>query len=97
MYHEVEDTLVGRALSSGDFNGDGCDDLAIGTPDEGIESVHGAGAVNILYCNSTDGGQSWQLTTARCSGRKCSWTLKAILCLHPLPAMESEAKAGRPQ
>ncbi|WP_419603710.1 FG-GAP repeat protein [Thiolapillus sp.] len=59
----------GRELSSGDFNGDGCDDLAIGTPNEGIESVHWAGAINILYCNSTDGCQQPGFLAGNAPGR----------------------------
>jgi hypothetical protein len=39
----------GRALASGDFNGDGFSDLAIGVPGEDISSAQGAGAVNVIY------------------------------------------------
>jgi hypothetical protein len=42
----------GRALSGGDFNGDGTSDLAIGVPEEdlpGRPGVVGAGAVNVLF------------------------------------------------
>jgi hypothetical protein len=39
----------GRALAAGDFNGDGFDDLAIGSPGEAIGSIEEAGAVVILY------------------------------------------------
>ena len=44
----------GSTLSSGDYNGDGFDDLAIGTPNEDIQGLQNAGAVNILY-GSTQG------------------------------------------
>jgi len=37
------------SMASGDFNGDGADDLAIGVPEEDIGAVADAGAVNILY------------------------------------------------
>jgi len=47
----------GSTLASGDFNGDGCDDLAVGAYGESFatlqdlapEDIQGAGAVNILY------------------------------------------------
>lgn len=41
--------LFGDALAAGDFDGDGNDDLAIGTPGEGVNGDAGAGAVNVLY------------------------------------------------
>ena len=40
---------MGFALASGDFDGDGYDDLAIGAPGEAVGELAGAGAVNILY------------------------------------------------
>ena len=43
----------GSSLASGDFNGDGRDDLAIGVPGEGLGSIGGAGAVNVLYGSSS--------------------------------------------
>jgi hypothetical protein len=39
----------GGALSSGDYDGDGRDDLAIGASGEGVGPIGGAGAVNVLY------------------------------------------------
>ncbi len=47
----------GRSLASGDFNGDGFADLAIGTPGEDASQ----GAVNLLYGSQGQGlrGQSW--------------------------------------
>ena len=52
----------GSALTAGDFNGDGFDDLAVGVPDEDIGDID-AGAVNVLYgsaagLSSTD-NQIW--------------------------------------
>jgi hypothetical protein len=44
----------GSALSIGDFNNDGFDDLAIGVPNEDVGSLEDAGAVNIIY-GSTSG------------------------------------------
>jgi len=44
----------GRSLTSGDFNGDGYDDLAIGVPFESVSNntAFSAGAVNVLYGSS---------------------------------------------
>lgn len=39
----------GRALTAGDFDDDGRDDLAVGVPRESIDDVDQAGAVNIIY------------------------------------------------
>ena len=39
----------GSALSAGDFNGDGIDDLAIGVPGEDVGSVSDSGAVVVIY------------------------------------------------
>lgn len=39
----------GQALAVGDFNGDGCGDLAVGVPGEDVGSVNDAGAVQIIY------------------------------------------------
>jgi hypothetical protein len=44
-----EDDHFGWALAAGDFDGDGCDDLAIGVPGEDIGSIESAGAVNVIY------------------------------------------------
>ena len=49
-----KDDHLGKALASGDFNGDGFDDLAIGAPNEDINGDDDAGAVNIVY-GSVDG------------------------------------------
>lgn len=39
----------GASLTSGDFDGDGIDDLAIGVPGETVRGRAGAGAVQVLY------------------------------------------------
>lgn len=53
----------GASLASGDFNGDSCDDLAVGVPGEAIGSLTDAGAVNVIYGRGTgltgSGSQGW--------------------------------------
>ena len=53
----------GTSLTSGDFDGDGFDDLAVGAPDEDIKSIFDAGAVNIFGGSDTgltaDNSQIW--------------------------------------
>ncbi len=57
-----------RALSSGDFNGDGACDLAIGVPFENISGNADGGVVNVLYGSSTGivatGNQLWHQNSA---------------------------------
>jgi hypothetical protein len=45
----------GQSLAVGDFDDDGCADLAIAVPNDDIEEVHSAGAVHVLY-GSPDAG-----------------------------------------
>jgi len=55
--------LFGAALASGDFNGNGYDDLAIGVPYEDVDSATDAGTVTVLYGSSSGlragGSQEW--------------------------------------
>ena len=57
----------GFALTAGDLNGDGRDDLAVGVPGESVGSVRG-GAVNVLYGGagglSATGNQLWSQDSA---------------------------------
>jgi hypothetical protein len=70
--HHVQDMAdladsFGSALASGDFNGDGHPDLAIGVPGEDFGATFNAGAVNVLYGKadglesvlSAEGNQFW--------------------------------------
>lgn len=41
--------IFGCALASGDFNGDGYDDLAVGSAGEDVNTTEGAGAVVVLF------------------------------------------------
>jgi hypothetical protein len=60
-----EQTLdhFGASVASGDFNGDGEDDLAIGVPGEDKGTQAGSGSVNVLYGSanglSSTGNQLW--------------------------------------
>ena len=47
------DDILGWSLSSGDYNGDGRDDLAVGVTDEDFNNIVNAGAVHIIYGSST--------------------------------------------
>jgi hypothetical protein len=49
------DDRFGSALATGDFNGDGIDDLAIGVPTEDNEAINfiDAGAVNVIFGTSS--------------------------------------------
>jgi len=54
---DIEDAVeasdeFGSSLSSGDYNGDGSDDLAIGAGQETIGTSFGTGAVNVIYGSS---------------------------------------------
>jgi hypothetical protein len=51
---EVAD-LFGWWIASGDFDGDGSDDLAVTSRDESVGKVADAGAVNVIYGSSTEG------------------------------------------
>ncbi len=41
--------LAARGLAAGDFNGDGKDDLAVGSPQEEVDGMNLAGAVTVFY------------------------------------------------
>ncbi len=52
----------GAALTTGDFNGDGFDDLAVGVPGEDINGTLSVGAVNVIY-GSEDGFHGFSNTS----------------------------------
>ncbi|HEY76371.1 MAG TPA: hypothetical protein G4O00_09350 [Thermoflexia bacterium] len=58
-----ESDRFGYALTTGDFNGDGYDDLAVGVPYEDVGSTASAGTVQVLYGSSggltSAGNQMW--------------------------------------
>jgi hypothetical protein len=45
--------VFGRAITTGDFNGDGYDDLAVSARKEDVGTVADAGAVSVLYGSAT--------------------------------------------
>lgn len=53
------DDRFGEVLATGDFNGDGLADLAVGVPNEDISS----GAVNIIYATRADAGLAVPVST----------------------------------
>jgi hypothetical protein len=64
--------LFGNALAAGDFDGDGCDDLAIGVAAEDVSELLYAGAVNVLYGSqnglTSSGDQFWHQDVAGIDG-----------------------------
>jgi cytolysin (calcineurin-like family phosphatase) len=44
-----KDDHVGWAVATGDFNGDGLDDLAVGAPQEDVDGKNDAGLVHVVY------------------------------------------------
>jgi hypothetical protein len=48
--------LFGAALATGDWNGDGADDLAIGVPGDDTDDGGSAGSLFVLYGNDAQGG-----------------------------------------
>ena len=60
--------LFGSSLASGDYDGNGKDDLAIGAPGEDVGALVDAGAVNVLYGSGSrltaSGEQRWDQNVA---------------------------------
>lgn len=58
-----ENDFFGSALTSGDFNGDGFDDLAVGVPFESVGDIVDAGVVSVLFGSAAgltaSGNQLW--------------------------------------
>jgi disulfide bond formation protein DsbB len=58
-----EADLFGAGMASGDFNGDGADDMAVTVVQESVGAIAGAGAVNVIYGSAAGltgaGDQFW--------------------------------------
>jgi hypothetical protein len=57
---DIEDSsedgdLYGEVLGTGDFNGDGAWELAVGVPFEALEALGNAGAMSVLYGSTPEG------------------------------------------
>ena len=69
----------GYALTAADFNGDGYDDLAVGVPNEDVEALSDAGAVNVVYGSPTGlsilyvGTQFWSQNSPNVEGGCEAW------------------------
>ena len=56
--------FFGESLASGDFNGDGYTDLAVGIPGEAIGTIDDAGAIQVFFGSSTGIGDDQFLSQA---------------------------------
>jgi hypothetical protein len=69
-----DNDAFGYALSVGDFDNDGYDDLAIDVSYEGVGTANNAGAVNVLYGSSaglsSTGNQMWHQNSPGILGLK---------------------------
>ncbi len=63
-----EDDFFGESLATGDFDGDGFADLAIGVPGEDVGAIGNAGAVNVIF------GSPAGLSTAPATTANAIWT-----------------------
>jgi hypothetical protein len=71
----------GADLGVGDFNGDGYDDLAVGSPGAAVGSLSSAGKVHVLYGSATGltaaGDQMFHQNSTGISGSAHAWTFFA--------------------
>ena len=83
----VQNDDWGRTLATGDFNGDGYGDLAIGAPKKAVGSEGGAGVIDVLYGGrgglSATGAQTWTENTTGVPGDSepadaWGWSLAAL-------------------
>jgi len=62
----------GRSLATGDFDGDGFADLAVGVPHDSTATVHDVGAVNVIYGSAagltSTGNQGWDQDSSGIKG-----------------------------
>ncbi|MEU4033502.1 FG-GAP-like repeat-containing protein [Streptomyces collinus] len=73
---EAED-MFGSSISTGDINGDGYGDVAVGAPGEDLGKVGEAGAVTVLFGSAsgltTKGAKTWTQDTEGVPGSSEAW------------------------
>ena len=84
---EIQDyAFFGRVLAAGDFDGDGIDDLAIGTPYDDVGGNADAGSVHVMYGGFSGGLSDWSdrvwyqgsyISTAVEANDRFGWSLAA--------------------
>ncbi|MEU0004157.1 FG-GAP-like repeat-containing protein [Streptomyces sp. NPDC006314] len=71
------DDMFGSSISTGDINGDGYADVAVGTPGEDLGSAGEAGAVTVLFGSAsgltTKGAKTWTQDTEGVPGGSEAW------------------------
>ena len=87
----------GAVLTTGDFNGDGYADLAVGVPGEDVGSISDAGAVHVLYGSVSGLTSTWdQLWTQDSPGVPGVAQARRPVRLRPGGGRLQRRRRGRP-